>query len=244
MPGCMNELQESNTALKPIFDWPLIGIIGWLLLITIIFNPIVLTFVYLLSSNLELDERSLILLQSLISGFVTHCAFLVVILYMLRNEGISFCKFGIHFKGNFGLYGFCLILGALLEFSFVHFQFVFLQSTPLTPLEFPKSYWWFVLWFHLISVGFLIPLVEEILFRGILFRSLLSYTNAGAAIAINIAVFLLCHIWVIEYTIDVIGIALVGCVSCIIYLKTRELVNAILFHMTWNIAATIQTYFP
>lgn len=244
MPECMSRVQESDSALKPVFNWPPIGIIFWLLLITIVFNPVVLTIVYLLSLNLELDERSLVLLQSLISGFITHCIFLVVVLCILRNERISLDKFGIHFKGDFRIYGVCLILGALLNFLYVHLQFTSFQSAPLAPLKFPKPYWWFVLWFQLISIGLLIPFVEEILFRGILFRSLLIHNTAGAAIAINAAIFSLCHIWTIEYFIDSVGITLVGCVSCIVYLKTRELMNAVIFHSAWNIAATIQTYFP
>ena len=245
MLECRNEAQESNSALKPIFNWPHRAIIFWLLVSSIIVNSFVGLCVQVASLNFvfALNCESLTLLQSLVSSFIYNAILLIFISYILHKKRISFHKFGIHFKREFKTLGFYWTLGMALNFLFFHLQIdLFKYVTPL-PADLLKTHWPIILGVHLFIAGLLGPFVEEILFRGILFRSLINHTTANSAIVINTIIFVLCHIGGIGSIFYFIGIVLTGGVLCVIYLKTRNITNAIIFHAAWNITGILQIYF-
>ena len=78
--------------------------------------------------------------------------------------------------------------------------------------------------------GFLVPISEELLFRGLLFRWLRQRLDFRAAALISAAVFGVAHLRAEQIVIA----ALLGLPLAWLYEKSRSLVPAILMHQTYN----------
>ena len=76
------------------------------------------------------------------------------------------------------------------------------------------------------------PVAEEILYRGVLFRSLANWTRVPAGILISSVVFALVHYQYEAYGLLSVGILGAACALC--YAATGRLATAILLHMLYN----------
>lgn len=83
----------------------------------------------------------------------------------------------------------------------------------------------------LVSACVAAPIAEEILYRGVLFRSLANWMRAPAAVLISAAVFAVVHYYD-AYGLVSVGIFGVACALC--YAGTGHLATAILLHAFYN----------
>lgn len=85
---------------------------------------------------------------------------------------------------------------------------------------------------------FLSPVVEEIIFRGFMYRYLSDF-NKPVALILSSLIFALTHGTLVHLYIAFIGGLILACV----YEKTRRLRFAIVIHMTYNLLATVLSFF-
>jgi membrane protease YdiL (CAAX protease family) len=90
-----------------------------------------------------------------------------------------------------------------------------------------------------IGVVVLAPLAEELLFRGLILRSLLRRTGAGAAVAISAAVFAGVHLLDPNTASLLVPLAGLGVVSGIRAVRTGELSQSILLHAGFNLLSAV-----
>ena len=84
------------------------------------------------------------------------------------------------------------------------------------------------------------PLIEEIVFRGIVFRSLRRVSLPWVAILVSSVLFGLYHM----NTVQIVYATLMGLVAGIIYEKSNNLLFPILVHVANNLVAAIQGFIP
>lgn len=84
------------------------------------------------------------------------------------------------------------------------------------------------------------PLIEEIVFRGIVFRSLRRVSPPWVAILASSVLFGLYHM----NTVQIVYATLMGLVAGIIYEKSNNLLFPILIHVANNLVAAIQGFIP
>ncbi len=94
----------------------------------------------------------------------------------------------------------------------------------------------FGLVFLIVSACLVAPLAEEILYRGILYRSLANKTGVLAAAVVSSVIFASLHFY------DFYGLASVatfGFVCALLYQATGSLVNVVVLHMLYNTSITL-----
>ena len=84
------------------------------------------------------------------------------------------------------------------------------------------------------------PLIEEIVFRGVVFRSLRRVSPPWVAILVSSVLFGLYHM----NTVQIVYATLMGLVAGIIYEKSNNLLFPILVHVANNLVAAIQGFIP
>ncbi|MFN2424626.1 MAG: lysostaphin resistance A-like protein [Cryomorphaceae bacterium] len=153
-------------------------------------------------------------------------------------------KASIDWKTQRGIIPFLIILALLVRFwtDSIHYFTEFTEVDYLDPLDFsgvPIPY--FVT--HGINVIILIPVIEELVFRGIMLDNLLKRNyNAILAIVISSFFFALIHIKPLDVLNSIpsaSGAFLFGIVAGLIYQKTRNLHLVILMHCTANLYSFI-----
>ena len=92
-----------------------------------------------------------------------------------------------------------------------------------------------VLFFGSIILG---PLLEEIIFRGIILKGFLSTYNPKKSIILSAVIFALAHV----HPTKIFGALMSGVFFGWIYSKTRSLGNCILLHFSSNLTSTIISY--
>lgn len=88
---------------------------------------------------------------------------------------------------------------------------------------------------NIISVGILAPIVEEVVFRGLLYRRLRDYSSVLAAIIISALIFGIYH----GNVVQAIYASILGAILAILYERYKNIWAPILAHMAANIYATI-----
>jgi len=80
------------------------------------------------------------------------------------------------------------------------------------------------------------PFAEEIVFRGVLFRTLRARMPLALAIVLSAAAFALLH----PYRAAIYQVGLVGVLSAWVYHRTGSLWPSIVAHAAWNTMLTLQ----
>ena len=95
-------------------------------------------------------------------------------------------------------------------------------------------------WLAIIVNAILIPILEEVVFRGYLFSRLGKAMPAVVAAIISSVVFGLCHgglVWAI-------WAGVVGLIICVVRVKTGSIIPGMIFHIIMNTFGMIVSYFP
>jgi len=87
----------------------------------------------------------------------------------------------------------------------------------------------------IISVILIIPIFEEVLFRGLIFNELKKYLNVFVAIIIQGAIFALSH----GNMLQAIYTFIMAIVLAIVYDKTQSILAPMLFHVMYNLLGSI-----
>lgn len=95
-------------------------------------------------------------------------------------------------------------------------------------------------WLAIIVNAILIPILEEVVFRGYIFSRLGKAMPAAVAAVISSVVFGLCHgglVWAI-------WAGIVGLIICVVRIKSGSTIPGILFHIIMNTYGMVCSYFP
>lgn len=95
-------------------------------------------------------------------------------------------------------------------------------------------------WLAILVNAILIPILEEVVFRGYLFSRLGKAMPAVVAAVISSVVFGLCHgglVWAI-------WAAVTGLIICVVRVKTGSIIPGIIFHIIMNTYGMVVSYFP
>jgi membrane protease YdiL (CAAX protease family) len=90
--------------------------------------------------------------------------------------------------------------------------------------------------FAVISACMMAPIAEEIVYRGVLFRSLWNRFGVLPAAILSSGAFALVHFYNIT---GLVGVALFGFVCALVYSKTRALSTVIALHCLYNLAVKL-----
>ncbi|WP_052573515.1 type II CAAX endopeptidase family protein [Haloferula sp. BvORR071] len=156
--------------------------------------------------------------------------------------GFLFRKGG-HATGRLGLFAkpdLFLILGTFALLTGVDYALKYLlankiQLDPTGGLSGEEAGWW-GLGLALISACLAAPVAEEILYRGVLFRSLANKLRVPAATLFSALVFALVHFYD-EYGLLSVGFVGIACALC--FAATGNLATAIMLHVLYNFAIKV-----
>ncbi len=99
---------------------------------------------------------------------------------------------------------------------------------------------------EIIATTLVVPVTEELLFRGYLFKKMLKKYEVYLAIALSSILFAAVHAnfysFGVSSMINTIFIFLAGLIAGSIYLKTRKIMYPILFHVSWSLFINLSSY--
>jgi len=98
---------------------------------------------------------------------------------------------------------------------------------------------WQGLAFGIISACLVAPVAEEILYRGVLFRSLANRTGVWAAAALSAVIFSAVHFYDLH---GFLSVATFGFAAALLYAATGSLMSAILLHVLHNVLIKIPAW--
>lgn len=219
MTDAAADAQVAPTRKRPRFlQWPLLRV-----LIAIIFVVVPFILLQIILQKLPIDKSLRQVWPALLS---TACCYFMYRLYVrvIEQRPVS------EFAGNFaaretglGIAGGALLFGATLGTLYVAGAYRITGVAPWTVMIAP--------FFTMIVVGFL----EEILFRGIVFRILQNWLGSWIALLISVIVFAATHAG--NEGVTLIGLAAVagaGLLLSAAFMATQRLWLSIGFHIGWN----------
>lgn len=174
------------------------------------------------------------------NAFMTQLSFALLILWLKRVRGWKWSDFGwnaVPIRNYFTTVLKLYVLAWLINLTYA----IVLYNYGLTPPEtdvYAKllgQATWFTLILNLVLAGALAPIVEEMLFRGVIFGSLQAHFGKWTAAAISAIIFSLLHFQVYGFFPRfVLGLVLVYA-----YDKYKSLYPAVALHALNNIVATL-----
>ena len=150
---------------------------------------------------------------------------------------------GRHAVSRLGIAGpidFRLILGCFAMLQVIEFglRMTIDRSGPVDPLgglEPIEDGMWGLL-FSIVTACIAAPIAEEILYRGVLFRSLANRLHVSVAVLVSSLVFALVHFYPLSSLLTVFT---VGAACALCYVSSRTLLTAIALHALYNAAIKI-----
>lgn len=85
-------------------------------------------------------------------------------------------------------------------------------------------------WLELVTAGMIVPIAEELIFRGIMFKRLKAVAGIAWAVTISSVVFGIMHGNLVQFTYA----AVLGAVLCLVYVRCKNILAPILLHMSAN----------
>ncbi len=85
-----------------------------------------------------------------------------------------------------------------------------------------------------VVAAILAPMVEEVLFRGLLLRSLLRRLPAAAAVAVSAGVFATVHLLDLDAAVGLPAFVVLGIVSAVLAVRSGSLARSIALHLGFN----------
>lgn len=178
------------------------------------------------------ENMSLLLL---ISGILI-LGFIALVLFLRKQNPIKYLEFKVlSFKDTIVIaltgIGFSLFLNTFLTLIKIDEIFPDNISEQLSELIFSN------LFLVTLAVGIVVPIYEEILFRGMIFKEIKGTINLWGALVLQGLLFGLFHGNMLQFSYTFpAGIAL-----GIIYLKYRSIWAPILVHLTWNLTSVLMS---
>ncbi len=228
----MNEEIQSDSLLKRNLSWvDLVMVLGGIVCIYVI-----LAFgTYWLMESLPY-ERTLMYLNA----FLTQLSFGLLIWTVKRIRHWEWADFGWHSVELKKAFPKIMVVYALTWVVNISYA-IFLYQHGLTPPDtdvYSKllgQATWYTLILNLVLAGVLAPVVEEVLFRGIIFGSLQAYFGKWTSAVLSAAIFSALHFQAYGF----FPRFMLGMVLVYLYDKYKSLYPAIALHALNNIVATL-----
>lgn len=213
--------------------------IGWFAFAYYLINVLTVNTVAIAVAVLAPNIYSHYLFSELLS-FIPSYAIALPIAYLIIRPLPTVTPDKGHMKLSHWLCGLCISISLMIIGSYVSniilsmFSNVFGNISTENPVE--QMVTESPLWVTVLFVVIVAPILEEMLFRGILCKKLL-VLGEGYAIIISSAFFALCHgnFYQLFYAFAL------GCFFSFIYVKTGKLIYSILYHMSVNLFGSVIT---
>ncbi|RIL82778.1 CPBP family intramembrane metalloprotease [Staphylococcus cohnii] len=175
--------------------------------------------------------------------YVLHgLTYLIVTVYLVKLLVYKCLKKTISYYRitSFKIYPLCLMLGLLLPVAVMTFYFVLFSGNIFVPkFDSTKEYIEMLISVVFIS-GIVAPIVEEIVFRGVLLKYIEDKTNIYVAIISTSVLFSLVHLFNgklvgIDFYVLIIAGTIAGIMYGIACYKYSSIWASVLLHMFWNI---------
>ena len=172
-----------------------------------------------------------------VNGFITQGMFLVIVLAIMRVRKWTWRDLG--WRDVKGRYAVSVFTFYILTWIVNIFYAVYLYQQGFTPPEtdvYTKLLGdanWLTFTLNLILAGMLAPVIEETMFRGIIFGSLQTYMGRWTAAAVSAAIFSALHL----QSYGFIPRFVLGMVLAYLVMKHNSLKPAIALHAVNNIVA-------
>lgn len=214
--------------------------IGWFAFAYYLINVLIVNTVAIIVAMLAPDIYSHYLFSELLS-FIPSYAIALPIAYLIIRPLPTVAPDKENLKPSHWLCGLCISISLMMVGSYVSNIILSVFSNILgniseNPVE--QMVDSSPMWVTVIFVVIVAPILEELLFRGILCKKLL-VLGEGYAIIISSAFFALCHgnFYQLFYAFAL------GCFFSFIYVKTGKLIYSILYHMCVNLLGSVITPF-
>lgn len=178
--------------------------------------------------------QNIIMRYIFVSVVVAALVSIMIYFFILKGKGVSFkerCEFHkVKSKDTLSIILLALSLGALST-SFI----VLTQNTFKSYQEVSKN---MAVGMEsilgIIAVIILIPIFEEILFRGLIFNELKNNVNIIISVVLQAAIFAIAH----GNIAQAIYAFFLGLMASLIYIWTKSIVSNMLLHITFNLSGT------
>lgn len=223
--------------------WSLKTILLIISIEALLFEPILYEIINLLNTQTftQFDNESRELLNNLITSFLEGCVVLCFTYFVLKRRNLSktICLTTNEVKlkslSQFLLLG--IGANAIISITIIILQSIY-AIEPIPPASIVLTHWSAIFVVSLLIYGLLWPIIEELVFRGILFQALLRRFSMIPTVIINMLIFTILHDS-IPSILHAIGVLITGFIACSIIIKTRSLLNAIVFHSAWNLTGIV-----
>lgn len=88
---------------------------------------------------------------------------------------------------------------------------------------------------QLVGIGMVVPIMEEVLFRGLVYQRLNNYNRNGYAVVLSAAIFAIYH----GNLLQILFAFPMGCLLAWLYRRKQTILAPILFHITVNISSVL-----
>ncbi len=111
------------------------------------------------------------------------------------------------------------------------------------PPQYPMRFVWYItLSIELVSVDIIAGIVEEILFRGIIYQALRKYYSLAISLLLSTTIFALFHIDLILNPYAITYVIFFGVIAAFLFEQTRSLNICISFHIAGNATEVLVRY--
>ena len=94
--------------------------------------------------------------------------------------------------------------------------------------------------FQILTLCITAPIAEEMIFRGVMYRRFLEYTDKVTAVVFSAAIFAIYH----GNLVQAVYALILGVLLCFVYDSCKSLLAPVFVHMACNTTALIMVYFP
>lgn len=185
-------------------------------------------------------------------GFIATC--LSIIMYIVvpfiffyhyyRKEPFSLKQVVFFSRSAQWVLPICAIVVVAISFSLSTFWLTLFTIEPILPIlvdflmeEVPFPTNPFYLFFEILVISVLAPIVEEFFFRGVILHRIMLKTSMWGGILISSLLFGILHS-------DIIGAFFFGVIACLLYLRTGNLLLPIMMHILNNTIAVVLSFVP
>lgn len=172
------------------------------------------------------------------------CAILILkfIVSKLNSTPHSLQDVWISFRPSPGWVSTSVILGILLGLFGTAVRKLISGSVDVHPVSPMQMDWRLALCLEMLAIALVIPVVEEIIFRGLFYQALQRRLSPGCAALLSSVVFTAYHILYMVNPVNFAITFMLGIACVELFNRTRSLTNAIACHVTFN-ATTIMVYY-
>lgn len=221
----------------PVRGVDVVGITGLMLVFLIVGVGLLFVGLYVGGEGHKLN-LTVVLAANLISVVAVLAAVQIVLVWRRRMpwRGLGFAPIPGRWIATSAAVGLACVAGAgllrLLLFSGI--------PDPGRQLVAPYGFTWWGLIGMVVTAGALMPLVEEIYYRGILYRWMRSRWRVAVSVPVSAAIFGLTHIHYAPALM--VLVALLGVVLALAYERTGSLWPSVIIHATNNTVAVVLVY--